>query len=492
MKRTVEEVFVREGVPEFTFIEPPNFNSIFVDIRKDGKPVIIEGQSGTGKTTCVKKILEKLNNAKYSYLTARNNEHVSKIHELSQKATPGTYVIDDFHRLSKHIQKRLADIAKASAEQDSYSPDLPKLIIVGINEVGSGLIQLVPDVAKRVGIHRILPGREEDILKLIEQGQAALNITITPVKDVFQESRGDYWLTQLLCLQICLDNKILETQNETINITFDLDALRKQVVPTLTASYYPAVKEFCRGKRFRRSNDPYYKLLKSFGEQESSIVDLNELSNADDSARGSINNLKERRLGILLESKPLCSRHFFYNDETKIFAVEDPALFYFLKHLDWDALRKDCGFKEQDNSYEYDFAISFAGNNRELAKLIAKNLDILDARVFFDENYESNYLGKAWSKEFKRIFSTDSRLVVCLLDAEHEKRIWPTFERESFSPRVSDGSVIPIYLDETIFVGIPKDIVGIMFKDRGAVEDLEETVIETIVYKLIEREESES
>lgn len=55
MKALVEEVFVTEGVPEFTFVRPPNFNEILLDIRRAGKPVIIEGQSGTGKTTCVRR-----------------------------------------------------------------------------------------------------------------------------------------------------------------------------------------------------------------------------------------------------------------------------------------------------------------------------------------------------------------------------------------------------------------------------------------------------
>ena len=47
----VEEIYRTEGVPEFTFVRPPNYNEILVDIRNSGKPVIIEGQSGTGKTT---------------------------------------------------------------------------------------------------------------------------------------------------------------------------------------------------------------------------------------------------------------------------------------------------------------------------------------------------------------------------------------------------------------------------------------------------------
>jgi hypothetical protein len=43
MPYPVEEVFRTEGVPQFTFLRPPNFNEILVDIRNPGKPVIIEG-----------------------------------------------------------------------------------------------------------------------------------------------------------------------------------------------------------------------------------------------------------------------------------------------------------------------------------------------------------------------------------------------------------------------------------------------------------------
>ena len=53
------------------------------------------------------------------------------------------------------------------------------------------------------------------------------------------------------------------------------------------------------------------------------------LANRYEGVRGSINNIKERRLVVLLESKPICARHFYYyNGETKNFAIEDPALFY--------------------------------------------------------------------------------------------------------------------------------------------------------------------
>ena len=43
----LEEVFRTEGVPEFTFVAPPNYAEILLDVRRVGKPVVLEGQSGT-------------------------------------------------------------------------------------------------------------------------------------------------------------------------------------------------------------------------------------------------------------------------------------------------------------------------------------------------------------------------------------------------------------------------------------------------------------
>jgi hypothetical protein len=158
-----------------------------------------------------------------------------------------------------------------------------------------------------------------------------------------------------------------------------------------------------------------------------------------------------------------------------------------LKHLDWNALRSDCGFREASREYEFDFAVSFAGENRDLARHIAQSIEILDANVFFDEEYEANYLGKTWSKEFLRIFGSASRLVVCLLDTHHKEKIWPTFERECFQPRVADGDVIPIFLDDTVFPAIPKDTVGIKYSWDPNNPVWPNEVIDKIVFKLFER-----
>jgi hypothetical protein len=270
---------------------------------------------------------------------------------------------------------------------------------------------------------------------------------------------------------------VLSTQEEHKGLNYKIEKVRDRVTSRLQSGYDEPVKEFCRGRRFRKSNDPYYKLLKLIGKQESSIVDLNKLANQYEDIKGSINNIKERRLEILLEEKEALNKYFYYNSDTKNFAIEDPALFYYIKHLNWDQLRDDCGFIESDKNYEFDIAISFAGENRDLARTFSDKFQIFDASVFFDEIYETNLLGKSLTKQFAKIFNDDSRFVICLLDKHHSDKVWPTFERDTFVHRVKDGTVIPIYLDDTKFAGIPADLYGIDMRQGVTNEKIDDAVI---------------
>ncbi|MDF3821736.1 hypothetical protein P3G55_17660 [Leptospira sp. 96542] len=486
MNYPVEEVFRTEGVPQFTFIKPPNFNEILVDLRNPGKPVIIEGQSGTGKTTTIKKIIElNLGSSSFDYLSARKSNDMSKIIDISKGKMIGNFVIDDFHRLNPDIQEDIANLIKIAAEEYDNSK-YPKIVIIGINKVGSELIHLVHDIAKRCGIHRIKPADQKSILLLIENGELKLNIAIDEKNLIFEETKGDYWLTQMICQTICLMNDVTDSLSNHQSLNYTIHDLRKKVTERLENNYNETVKEFCRGRRFRSTNDPYFKLLKCISEQPASIVDLTELANTNPDVSGSINNIKESRLKILLDSKPICERYFYYNPETKLFAIEDPALFYYIKYLNWDELRKSCGFRETTDKFEFDYAISFAGENRELAKILAHQIESLDCIVFFDEFFEANYLGKAWHSKFKDIFRDKSRYIICLLDNHHLEKIWPTFERECFLPRISDEAVIPIYLDDSIFPGIPRDTVGINF-DASIKTNLHNRVTDEILFKLIDK-----
>ena len=335
-----------------------------------------------------------------------------------------------------------------------------------------------------MGIHRIHPGTKAEIDEIIITGSKQLNITIDDSQKIFEESRGDYWLTQQLCRTICNSQNVDATQLEHVHITWNADSVIERVVGSLMHGYDPTVRSFCRGRRFRPTNDPYFKLLRCVSQQSRSSVDLNELANANPDVKGSINNVKDHRLSVLISEKQDCSKFFYYDNATKNFAIEDPALFFYIKHLNWDSLRERCGFRDSEKDFEFDIAISFAGENRDLAEFIANQLSELDISVFYDRNYEDNYLGGPWSKYFNEIFVEKSRLVAVLLDKHHLDKVWPTFERDCFSPRVKSQEVIPIHLDETVFPGIPNDLVSIHFRSTKDISDQRDDIIDNIVMRI--------
>jgi len=471
MKTSIENVFVTEGFPTLTFVKPPNYNNILIDVKRKGKPVIIEGQSGIGKTTTVLKIIEDLHEeVQFKYLSGRKREDIAEIFRLTRKPDNGNYIIDDFHRLADIMKKTLSDYAKIAADEGEFT-NYPKLVIIGINQVGNELLSLSPDIRKRCGIHTIHPGSWETIKTLISNGEQQLNIKFLRPKVIFNESGGDYWLTQVLCQFACIRNEVLKKQEEEKLLSIRIRDIRKEMVSRLKIAYNEVVKKFCRGKRWRPTNDSYFITLKAASE-ETMPIDLAEIGNrSDDVVRNAINKIKDIRLNKHISDSAELNSNFYYNKETHLFNIEDPALAYYIKHLDWRDLKKECGFKTKTNIYKFDIAISFAGENRALAEYIAMWLRIFDFEVFYDELYEANYLGSSWTTRFTEIFNKESRFILCILDKYHSDKIWPTFERECFQERVKDESVIPIFLDKTKFVGIPQDIIGMKFKYDHKVRD---------------------
>ena len=219
----------------------------------------------------------------------------------------------------------------------------------------------MPDIAKRMGIHRITPGTPAVIGEMIKLGSNLLKIEIKKPEAIMEDSRGDYWLTQRICKTICISAGVDQTQEELREIDWEPVRIKTQVVDTLHHNYDPAVREFCRGRRFRPTNDPYYKLLRAVSEQERSNVDLTEFANARQDIKGSINNIKDHRLRVLLEQKEACARLFYYDADTKNFAIEDPALFYYIKNLDWEDLRQRCGFRDDPPGFRVGYRNLFCG-----------------------------------------------------------------------------------------------------------------------------------
>src|SRR5581483_2106746 len=114
----LDEVFKKSGVPTHTFVAPSEFGRVVVALRTPGRGLIIEGPSGIGKTSCVKKALEATNMTDSClFLSARRHQDQEYISALNTMTRIGVVVVDDFHRLPDAAKRDLTDYVKTLADE---------------------------------------------------------------------------------------------------------------------------------------------------------------------------------------------------------------------------------------------------------------------------------------------------------------------------------------------------------------------------------------
>ncbi|MEX0677180.1 MAG: tetratricopeptide repeat protein [Pirellulales bacterium] len=120
-------------------------------------------------------------------------------------------------------------------------------------------------------------------------------------------------------------------------------------------------------------------------------------------------------------------------------------------------------------SYDYDAALSFAGEDRKLARTLAGKLTSSGLRVFYDHDHKSYLWGKS-QDEFKQICGPRSRFVVPFISQHYVTRDWPLFEfgiakREEKKRKVE--SILPIRIDDSQLVGLPDHRIYLSLDEDG-------------------------
>ncbi|HJR80969.1 MAG TPA: TIR domain-containing protein [Anaerolineales bacterium] len=131
--------------------------------------------------------------------------------------------------------------------------------------------------------------------------------------------------------------------------------------------------------------------------------------------------------------------------------------------------------------FEYDVALSFAGEDRAVAEEFAKLLIGKNINVFYDEYKTDELWGKDWVDHLVNLYARKARYCVMLISQYYPLKQWTEAERTSATQsafREADEYILPIRLDETEVPGI----MGI----KGY-RDLRQHSMESIVNSLEEK-----
>ncbi len=490
----VEEVFRLSGTPKYNFVPPIRYGAITIAIRTPGRPVIIEGPSGIGKTTVVTRILEELGiSGAVTQLSARREADVEYIQILPDTESIGTVVVDDFHRLPTVVKEKLSDYMKVLADSGDEES---KLILIGINKAGDQLVRFAHDLGMRLDVFRLEANPPEKIQRMIELGEEALNISITDKEVIAARSQGSFHIAQVLCHNLCVEAGVIETQPAHLAVNLSGDVVTERVMDTLSGQFMEAAIEFARGSKIRREGRaPYLHMLKWLSESEEWSLDLADAVRAKPELEASVNQvIKKGYLEALLEEKAeILGSHFHYQPETKILSVEDPKIVFFLRNLVWRNFSRKVGYTADYFRGRYDIALSFAGPDRDVAELLFERLTQREVAVFYDKNEQHRIIAENIEDYLGKIYRTEANYVVPFLSPDYPTRIWTKFESDNFRERFGQGAVIGIRYRNLKpgYFSDEQNYGTLSFDPAGDVEAQIEEIAEAICQRLQEDRETE-
>lgn len=240
--RSLGDVFTVAGVPTVTFVEPDDFAEFRMSLRQPGLGIVLEGPSGIGKTTMLRNAVardrERL--GEVTVLSARNPADLPAITALPEEHT-GLVAVDDFQRLPADLQNKLADYLKLLADNGSSGR---RLVLLGIPGTARHLVSVGTDVATRIRVFRLGAAVEGLIVRMIEQGEHALNIAFDRKAEISRASAGSLLTAQMLCWQIAVTAGVEQTEPGRKAVRTDLAHARAKVTERLKVKYHDVVVDF--------------------------------------------------------------------------------------------------------------------------------------------------------------------------------------------------------------------------------------------------------
>ncbi len=133
-------------------------------------------------------------------------------------------------------------------------------------------------------------------------------------------------------------------------------------------------------------------------------------------------------------------------------------------------------------SYDYDVALSFAGEDRACAEALAALLKRHGVRVFYDTDEKAELWGKDLYTHLSDVYQHRARFCVMFLSDHYARKVWTNHERRAAQARAfleHREYILPVRLDETIIPGVLPTIGHLSWPPETA-----ESVTDAVLAKL--------
>lgn len=494
MKIFLEDVFKTSGTPTYTFVRPVEYTKLIVSLRTKGRGLVVEGPSGIGKTTSINKAIDEVGlHASVTSLSARKKEDIEMIQLLPDFSDMGIVVVDDFHVLSNEIKKELSDFMKTLADEDSMTS---KLILIGINKAGDSLVSFAPDLNNRIDTIRFEANPDEKIEEMLNLGEEALKVSLNIKSDLISESKGSFHIAQMLAKETCICSEIIDDKSGRDITDTSLETVKAKVIQELARLFYPKARAFAIGSKLRKEGRaPYLHLLNWLAGSPEWSIQIDELLNQHPEMKLSINQVVEKGfLSKLIRENSMLQDVIHFDDQSNVLTVEDPKFLFYIRNILWNKFAEQIGFIGIEFSRPYDFALSFAGENRNLAESLSEKLLEREISVFYDKNEQHRILAANVEDYLAPIYNSEADYVVVLLSSDYPKKIWTKFESEQFKQRFGDNAIIPIWYSDTVtsLFDESRKYGGLSFNVEGEFNTESSNIVDILSKKLEDKRKEKS
>lgn len=150
------------------------------------------------------------------------------------------------------------------------------------------------------------------------------------------------------------------------------------------------------------------------------------------------------------------------------------------------SILKDGQLIDNKYKFEFDVALSFAGEDREYVEKVAGHLVNAGVKVFYD-NFEKHDL---WGKELvtylTELYEEKCKYVIIFASENYNIKGWPTVERIASLSRILNGeyeSILPVKMEEIVIKGLTKSK-GYLDSKENTPEEIAEIFIKKLVTQI--------
>ncbi|MFD6445918.1 TIR domain-containing protein [Promicromonospora sp. NPDC060204] len=438
------QVFNESQASGITYVAPAEAQRLKGSLLTPGKHVTLVGPSGSGKSTVAERALAAAGFEADRILSFNARAHTGAqsiftvlgaelgVGRTAKAVEPrlrefDLIKIEDVHRLSLKARTQLASRLKLWHESGI------RLFMIGIAKTSDAILGHDPELAIRNDTWYLGTQSDTFMDTLMTQGERALNIKFDEATRgaAIRAARGSPSIFQAICRAACVEADVMRTAAEPQQVAIDLAVVAPQIAKQFDGRYIRKIVRLTQGRR--SVHDVYFKFVQRAATSEGFRTTYKELDaavvgTADPAIKGRVRSAFRRAIDSLpavIEESGLDETLTY---EHRTLRIDDPAFRFYLDHLDLTQVSSEV--VPRRSRYEYDVAVSFAGNDRSVVQKFVEMLEERDLKVFYDFNQQAELWGKDLRRGLARIYGEQAQFMVICLSDDYPERDWTTFEYE--------------------------------------------------------------